>query len=255
MKRRMIYQVLVAVAVLVTGLLPLHAQTVTYNHDASVMNQFLVGETGAGHLTPDLYYDALHKSYRNSAMMTNKQMFRLQMKTLALTKEETHAEVIDSMLTDRSRVELKNVADRTPGVLDAAYMIEKSKIESKLAVFKGNIEKITLSGGTSAQYRQWLECYNAVYCGLQAVRDAYMPQGSRKEQYLAIYQDILRKNVEVCELLECLRVMRNVKKMSQPNALRPRSDFGRIAKVAKGRWKYALAAGSSISATAPTGNE
>ena len=99
-----------------------HAQSVTYNHDASVMNQFLVGETGAGHLTPDLYYDALHKSYRNSAMMTSKQMFRLQMMQ-ALSKEETHAEVIDSMLTDRSRVELKNIADRGP----AATSMQKVK--------------------------------------------------------------------------------------------------------------------------------
>ena len=218
-----------------------HAQSVTYNHDASVMNQFLVGETGAGHLTPDLYYDALHKSYRNSAMMTSKQMFRLQMMQ-ALSKEETHAEVIDSILTDRVKVELKNVADRTPGVLDAAYMVEKSKIEKALAVFKGNIEKITLSGGTSAQYRQWLECYNAVYCGLQAVRDAYMPQGSRKEQYLAIYQDILRKNVEVCQVLDFLREQRELKR--HPNKKvrpLPKTQVGRIAKHAHGRWKVALA--------------
>ena len=93
--------ILMLLLMTVAWLMPLHAQTVTYNHDASVMNQFLVGETGAGHLTPDLYYDALHKSYRNSAMMTSKQMFRLQMMQ-ALSKEETHAEVIDSMLTDRT---------------------------------------------------------------------------------------------------------------------------------------------------------
>ena len=224
------------------------AHSQTHNHDASVMNQFTVGETGLGHLTPDLYYDALHKSYRNSAMMTSKQMFRLQMMQ-ALSKEEGYAEVIDSMLTDRVKVELKNVADRTPGVLDAAYMVEKSKIEKALAVFKGNIEKITLSGGTSAQYRQWLECYNAVYCGLQAVRDAYMPQGSRKEQYLAIYKDILQKNVEVCEVLECLREMRDIKKLKDAELVYPRSDFSRIAIIAKGRWKYALATGSGTSAS------
>ena len=49
------------------------AQSVTYNHDESVMNQFTIGETGAGSFTPDWYYDVLHKNYRNGAMMTNKQ--------------------------------------------------------------------------------------------------------------------------------------------------------------------------------------
>ena len=249
MKRRMTYQVLMTVAVAVAGLLPLHAQYVTYNHDESVMNQFTVGETGLGHLTPDLYYDALHKSYRNSAMLTNKQLFRLQLKTMSLSKEEKHAETIDSMLTDRVNVEWKNIADRTPGMLDVTYMVEKSKIESKLAMFRANIEKITLLGGTSAQYRQWLEVYNAVNCGLQAVRDAYMPQGNRKEQYLAIYKDILQKNVEVCEVLECLRDMRDIKKLKDAGLVYPRSDFSRIAIIAKGRWKYALAAGSGTSAS------
>lgn len=223
------------------------AHSQTYNHDASVMNQFTVGETGLGHLTPDLYYDGLHKSYRNSAMTTNKQLFRLQLKTMALSKEEGHAEVIDSTLNDRVNVEWKNIADRTPGVLDASYMIEKSKIEGKLALLKANIEKITLSGGTSADYRQWLERYNAIYCGLQAVRDAYMPQGSRKVQYLEIYKDILQKNIEVCELLEYLRAARDAKKLRRRAKLVPRSDHARIARSAHGRWKIAMAAGSGFS--------
>ena len=32
-----------------------HAQNVTYNHDEDKMNQFLVGEIGAGTLTPAYY--------------------------------------------------------------------------------------------------------------------------------------------------------------------------------------------------------
>ena len=101
------------------------AQSVTYNHDSSVMNQFTIGEVGIGSFTPDLYYDALHKSYRNGAMMTNKQLFRTQMH-LELNKEEGHAEALDSALNERKRVEALNIADRTPGVTDVAWQVEKT---------------------------------------------------------------------------------------------------------------------------------
>lgn len=43
----------------------------TYNHDASVYNQFLVTETGGGSLTPSLYYDALHRGYSKWAHKVN----------------------------------------------------------------------------------------------------------------------------------------------------------------------------------------
>ena len=220
----------------------LHGQT--YNHDASVMNQFLIGETGAGSFTPDLYYDLFHKSYRNGAMMTNKQAFRTQMQ-LALHAEEPYAENLDSALTDRKRVELKNIVDRTPGVADVAWQVEKGKIEGKLDILKKNIERITVNGGSVQSYREWLERYNAIQCGIDAIRNAYMPQGSRKEQYIAIYKDILVKNVEVCEYLDYLRAAKKVKSL---NGNRVQSidttKIGRIARASHGRWKIAWAAAS-----------
>ena len=219
------------------------AQSVTYNHDESVMNQFTIGETGAGSFTPDFYYDALHKNYRNGAMMTNKQFFRTQMQ-LMLHQEEPHAEALDSALTQRMRVEAINMADRTPGVTDLAYQVEKSKIEGKLDILKRNIERITLEGGTVQSYRTWLERYNAINCGLQAVRDAYMPMGERKEQYLAIYRDILVKNVEVCEYITYLRSLKEVKNQPESAPVPHKANITTICRNAHGRWKVAMAAGS-----------
>ena len=206
---------------LLASILPLSvkAQSVTYNHDESVMNQFTIGEIGAGSFTPDFYYDALHKNYRNGAMMTNKQFYRSQL-NLVLYQEVPHAEAIDSALTERMRVEAINMADRTPGVTDLAWQVEKSKIEGKLSILKSNIERITL--------------------------DAYMPQGSRKQQYLAIYKDILQKTVEVCDYISYLRKLKEVKK--QPNsAPAPRhSHIYTVCRAAHGRWKVAMAAGSGV---------
>ena len=248
MKTNIYHRFILSVVMVVTAF-PVFGQGMTYNHDSSVMNQFTIGETGAGSFTPDLYYDAFHKNYRNDAMMTNKQVFRSQM-TLVLHKQEPMAENLDSALTDRMRVELKNIADRTPGVGDVAWQVERGKIEGKLDILKKNIERITICGGTVQSYREWLERYNAIQCGIDAVRNSYMMQGSRKEQYIEIYKDILVKNVEVCNYLEYLRAAKEAKKYkNNVRAVHPidTSQVARIARSSHGRWKIALAAVSGTS--------
>ena len=227
-------------SLLATAIVSANAQYVTYNHDASVMNQFTIGEIGAGSFTPDLYYDALHKSYRNGAMMTNKQFYRSQLK-LALIPEESHAENLDSALNERKRVEELNIADRTPGVTDVAWQVEKNKIENKLAIFKSNIERLTKEGAPAKEYIVWMERYNCINCGLQAVRDAYMPQGKRKEQYIAIYKDILEKNNELCEYIAYLRYQKMIERDSTKARPLPKTKVGLIARTSHGRWKMALA--------------
>ena len=87
------------------------AQSVTYNHDESVQNQVTIQETGAGSFTPDLYYDAFHKSYRNWAPEQNKLSFRT-LTVAAMKLQEPYAEKIDSNLTKRMRVEAENLLDR-----------------------------------------------------------------------------------------------------------------------------------------------
>ena len=82
-----------------------------------------------------------------------------------------------------------------------------------------------------------MERYNAINCGLQAVRDSYMPQGKRKEQYIAIYKDILLQNTEVCEYIAYLRSAKEVKRINDNTRPLPKTQFGLIARTAHGRWK------------------
>lgn len=238
----------VSILLLASAIVGVKAQYVTYNHDDAVMNQFTVGEVGAGALGGDdpiarEWYYLLHRNYQNNAMATNKQFFRTQMK-LALTPEEGHAEALDSALNERKRVEALNIADRTPGVTDVAWQVEKGKIENKLDIFKKNIERLTTEGAPAKEYIFWMERYNCINCGLQAVRDAYMPQGKRKEQYIEIYKDILLKNTEVCEYISYLRYQKMIKRDSTKIRPLPKTKVGLIARTAHGRWKVAMAAGS-----------
>lgn len=111
------------------------AQNVTYNHDSAKQNQFTVAEIGSGSLTPDLYYTLLHNSYRKTASAKNKLSFRTTA-GIAGYWQVDDAEKLDSAMTKRAEIEALNVADRTGGALDVAWLAEGDKLNSKMADFK-----------------------------------------------------------------------------------------------------------------------
>ena len=93
---------------------------VTYNHDSSKKNQITVMEIGSGSLSPELYYQLLHSSYKKSAASKNKLGFRTTAGIGAYNQVE-YAEVIDSALTKRAEIEALNMADRQ---IDLAWKVE-----------------------------------------------------------------------------------------------------------------------------------
>ena len=237
MKKR---KLLVVTILLAVGI-PVCGQP-TYNHDAPVYNQFLVGETGAGSLQPELYYSTTHRSYKSWAYYSNKNALRVDM-TLALEKEKPLAEQIDSALTYRAKIEAMNVADRTPKALDLAWQSERTKIEKKFQLFRENINKITMNGGTSQDYKEWIEIYNCLQTALKAVRDAYMPLNERKKQYLEIYHDIVRRNSQLVQYIYSLSYGKQVSDLLHSEVSQKHPKIEGLTTEAYGRWKVSLAAG------------
>lgn len=169
------------------------AQSVTYNHDDAKMNQITVMEIGSGGLTPSLYYTVLHKSYQKSALSKNKLAFRTAA-GLSLYSQVDDAEALDSALNKRAKIEALNVADRSGGALDLAWVAESGKLNSKMADFERNIRRVLEVGGTSNEQAHWKEYYNVYQCAIKAAQNAYMPNAQRKKEYLRIYADVARKN-------------------------------------------------------------
>ena len=167
-----------------------HAQYVTYNHDSPKQNQVTVMETGAGALSPDLYYSVLHNKYKKSAAAKNKLSFR----TLAginLYNQVDDAEAIDSALVKRAKVEALNVADRQ---IDIAWLAEGDKVGGQMERLQRNIDRILLAGGTPDDKERWTEYYRIYQCAIDATQDAYIPNAQRKKEYLRIYEDVARQN-------------------------------------------------------------
>lgn len=180
--------------VAVMGICPLvKAQSVTYSHDDAKMNQITVMEIGSGGLTPALYYTVLHKSYQKSASSKNKLAFRTAA-GLNLYAQVDDAEALDSALNKRAKVEALNVADRSGGTLDLAWVAESGKLNSKMADFERNIRRVLEVGGTANEQEHWKEYYNVYQCAIKAAQNAYMPNAQRKKEYLRIYADVARKN-------------------------------------------------------------
>lgn len=133
---------LMTVAIIATA--TAQAQYVTYNHDSPKQNQITVMETGAGSLTPELYYWALHNKYKKSAAAKNKLGFRTTA-GINLYNQTDEAESIDSALVSRAKIEALNVADRQA---DIAWLAEGDKINGQMERMKRNIDRILPAGGT-----------------------------------------------------------------------------------------------------------
>lgn len=213
-------RLLFVVAVMTMYCVRVCSQGMTYNHDPVVCETF----------------------ESNSALLEGLRAELL----IPLQIEKPHAEKIDSSLNNRKRVEELNIADRTPQAMDFSWTTEKKKVETKLAMLKKGIDRITIEGGSSSDYTQWIQKYNALLGGLQAVRDAYMPSSKRKEQYLMIYDDIMRQNIELSQYLVWLRSRKLIKKYGDSGPVRM-ADFGTCARSAFGRWAVALATASRVS--------
>ena len=169
------------------------AQSVTYSHDDAKMNQITVMEIGSGGLTPSMYYTVLHKSYQKSASSKNKLAFRTTA-GLNLYAQVDDAEALDSALNKRAKIGALNVADRSGGALDLAWVAESGKLNNKMADFERNIRRVLEVGGTANEQEHWKEYYNVYQCAIKAAQDGYMPNVQRKKEYLRIYADVARKN-------------------------------------------------------------
>lgn len=218
------------------------AQSITYNHDESFMQQFLFTETGAGSLTPDAYYELFHNSYKNNYSGQSKLIFRTAM-ALTMVMETPDAKDLDSALVKRAKVEAMNVIDRTPGPGDIAWLSEGPKIENKLQTLINSINNLSIAGAKQ-ETKDWFQAeHDKLAQAVESVREAYMPLNERKLQYLEIYKDIVY-TIDKCEnavlYLKCCKLCKSMKEAQKIR----RANLANIAVQAHGRWKSTLSQAS-----------
>lgn len=225
---------------------PVIAQSVTYIHHADIMNQFLTMETGAGALQPAYYYNLFHKSYQKTANSRNKLAYRTEAMVL-INQEKQPAESIDSSYVARAKVEALNIASRTQAS-DVTWVVEKSKINGKLDLFQKNINRIVASGGSSEDYEIWMNIYSCIETAIKYTRDSYLDMGQRKKEYLAIYQDLVKRNNQLVRKIQYWKGKKDAKAATDNTTKLQRLSSNKvIATDALRRWQSNFAVdGTSI---------
>lgn len=213
------------------------AQTVefTFDHDEAKMNQIMVMETGVGSLTPTAYYEVIHEKYSEDAAKRNK-LARRSDAGIAAYSQKKDAEAMDSAMARQGRVEALNVADRSGGLLDAAWAAEGDRITRKMEDFQRNIDRIPEAGGSAADRNRWQEQYDILRYAIEATQEAYMPNSERKKAYLDIFTDLQQRNETLVQYLVRLQ---NSKRTSQLRSARSEHqvDKGKVTSNAISHWK------------------
>lgn len=216
------------------------AQSITYNHEQDIMNQFTTMETGAGSLSPAWYYNAFHKSYQRDANERNKLAYRTEVMGYS-TLETDLAEKVDSDYVSRAKVETLNMASRSSSS-DLSWLLEKKKLDGKMELFNKNINSIVSYGGTPEAYNSWRNLYQCFETAIKVTHESYQDLGQRKKEYLAIYQDIVKRNLTLVKQLLYWNALKQGKKFSENETMPERTTSNTvIAADAYRRWQTAMA--------------
>ncbi len=219
----------------------IHAQSMTYNHDASKQAQIQVMELGAGSLTPDWYYTVTHRSYKRGAKAATsvKNTLRLAANTSSIPQVE-YADSIQADLEGRAKIEAANIADRQ---IDLAWVTEGNKLQNKLLAFTTNIS--FLNGKTNAEeIDNWTELGKMYDFAMRATHNAYMPNSERQKQYLAIYDEIVKSNDQLLLRVRFLTTKNQADKFVAAMS-RFQHRVGENATAGYNRWREASYQGSS----------
>lgn len=132
------------------------------------------------------------------------------------SKEVNEAEKVDSDYVERAKVEALNIVSRS-SASDLSWVLEKKKLDSKMLLFDKNINHIVSCGGSSSDYRNWRNIYNCFETAIKITHESYQDLGMRKREYLAIYQDIVKRNVTLVKQLLYWNSMKKGKRFSENN--------------------------------------
>ena len=223
------------VAAMLAVMLPMRAQYVTYNHDETKMNQVLVMETGAGTLTPALYYRGLHESYSRTAAARNKLTYRTQA-SAAMYRQAAMAEKLDSSLTARARVAALDLTDQT---VDLAWEAEGGRTERRLADLERGIALLTSLGATQGERERWTEQLSLLRFRVTHVRTSFMPNSERKSQYESIYRDADRQVTLLVSTLARKQALLEARR-ALSSTLTIETDNASIAVTSRDRWRQGI---------------
>lgn len=208
----------------------------TYTHDESVMQQWNVMMTDAGHLTPELYYKAFHSSYFRKAYMLSKSK-PLILLTAKMHNEIEYSDSLKSSLQRQAKIAAIDIVERRPGLSDVAWTFGVGdNLDAAMHQFQANIRRIA-SYGTGEEFTMWQDQYNLLQGSINCIRAAYLPNGERQREYTRIFGKAQDLNRQISERLDFLYAYREMRRSDGQNRGLPHVNGAAIAARAILRWQ------------------
>ena len=181
----------------------------TYIHDEPFMQQFLVSETGTGNLTPNVYYTAMHPSYKRLAYLYSKAAARLKY-MYDIKKEIPYSDTINSVFKRRAKLAAIDMVEREPLADFVWYQGVGDNISAALRVMRNNILRLS-SFGTDSEFIEWENRYNLLEGSVNCIRQAYLPNSERQREYTRIFAKAQQLNSDLAARIDFLYAYRKMR--------------------------------------------
>lgn len=210
------------------------AQNVTYIHDTTKQGQFTMQETGAGSFSgnSEWYYDIIHNSYKRTITATNKNLYRAAAYQGSY-EQVSYADSIKERLEARAKVEALNIADRQ---IDLAWLTEQSKIENAMTKYRNNLSLLAMYGASSDERDDWAMYTKMWDFEIDRTRKAYMANSERQKEFLCIYDDIVKRNMQLIKRTRYLKALKGSQETLQAST-RPPSRLSQCVTESYNRWR------------------
>lgn len=172
-----------------------HVEYTNY-FEKPILGQFTYMETGVPGLNPDWWYKAFHFSYRKLRETPYAKLTNRNAVTALTLKEIDKADTMKKDLVKRAEIEALNMTSRSSSFIfsDPSTVQTRKDLQSRLDIFRRNINNIQVCGGTEADYRSWQNLYNCFGTAMKVLDEGYMPSGDRLKEYKALLSDLISRN-------------------------------------------------------------
>lgn len=195
-------------------------------------------ETGNGNLSSyNFYYWLYHSGTNTSNVNLRNKLLQRSENALKVNKQIAAADSLDSVTVRRAEeLMFINLYDKSAAVAAEFTTIDKNRLESVLKDFSKNVSRIPLSAGKET-IDLWKTKYNSVNQGMNIAATYRMSTIDRKKCYINLYNDAVKLNSSLCNLLSYLTAMDAVKSVGSGSVRK--LDKASYKNYVFARWKLA----------------
>lgn len=195
-------------------------------------------ESGQGDLSSyNFYYWLYHSGTSTTSVKLRNKLLQRTENSLKVNKQIAAADSLDSVTVRRAlELEFINLWDKSATVAAEFTSIDKNRLESVLKEFSKNVSRIPVWTDRDTK-NLWDARYNSVRQGMNIAATYRMSTIDRKKCYINLYNDAVKFNRSLCNLLSYLTAMDTVKSVGSGSVRK--LDKTSYKNYACARWKLA----------------